>query len=224
VTLDSKNPYTVTQYEDTMDSTEVRRLWEDQQGEYSPDYYAHYGPNETSEWIREVLDSSVPRDAAILELGCSSGRHLAHLHENGFENLHGIDINPDAFDVMDEMYPELATDGTFRVDAIEDAVPDFGDGRFDVVYSVETLQHLHPDTAWVFEDLARITDALFITVENEGGATEHPQDEPDVNYVNDDVPLYYRNWERIFSDLGFEQVDSKSGKRDTLRAFRSTRN
>ncbi|WP_323190637.1 class I SAM-dependent methyltransferase [Halostella sp. PRR32] len=204
-----------------MDSTEVRRLWEDQQGEYSPDYYAHYGPNESSEWIHEVLDSSVARDATVLELGCSSGRHLAHLHENGFEDLYGIDINPDAFEVMDEMYPGLAANGTFRVDAIEDAVTDFEDGQFDVVYSVETLQHLHPDTAWVFDDLARITDSLLITVENEGGATDRPQGDPEVNYVNDDVPLYYRNWERIFTERGFEQVDSESGKRDMLRAFRS---
>jgi SAM-dependent methyltransferase len=165
----------------------------------------------------------VSRDAAVLELGCSSGRHLAHLHENGFENLHGIDINPDAFDVMDEMYPELAGDGTFHADAIEDVVPDFEDGRFDVVYSVETLQHLHPETKQVFEDFARITDGIFITVENEGDATDTSQGDPDVNYVNDDVPLYYRNWGRIFTELGFEQIDSESGKRDTLRAFRSTR-
>jgi len=206
-----------------MDSTEVRRLWEEQEGEFSPDYYAHYGPNETSEWICEVLDSTVSRDAAVLELGCSSGRHLAHLHENGYENLHGIDINPDAFDVMDEMYPELAACGTFRVDAIEDVVPEFEDGRFDVVYSVETLQHLHPETKQVFEDLARITDRIFITVENEGDGTDASQGDPDMNYVNDDVPLYYRNWGRIFTELGFEQVDGESGKRDTLRAFRSVR-
>lgn len=206
-----------------MDSDDVRREWEERSGEYSPEYYAHYGPNETSESIRSALDRFLDRDAAVLELGCSSGRHLAHLYEHGFENLTGIDINDDAFDVMRDAYPALAAHGTFYHGAIEDVIADFDDGRFDATYSVETLQHLHPDTEWVFEELARITDGLLITAENEGENGRRPPTEPDVNYIRDDLPLYYRNWNRVFTELGFEEVDVESGERDTVRTFRSTR-
>ncbi|MXV61644.1 methyltransferase domain-containing protein [Natronorubrum sp. JWXQ-INN-674] len=212
-----------------MDSTAVRRRWEERSGEYSPEYYAYYGPNEMSETIRSILERFVARDASILELGCSSGRHLAHLHEHGFEELAGIDVNNDAFEVMADTYPDLAAAGTFYHDSIENVVGQFETGQFDVVYSVETLQHLHPDVEWVLEDLARITDELLITAENEGesegepeGESQDNQTQPDVTYVNDDFPLYHRNWNRVFTELGFLEVDVRSGKRDTVRTFRPT--
>lgn len=205
-----------------MDSNDVRRQWAERSGEYSPTYYAHYGPNETSNAIRRTLDRFVDRNASILELGCSSGRHLSHLHEHGFENVAGIEVNDDAFDVMEEVYPDLATDGAFYSDAIENVVADFDDNQFDAVYSVETLQHLHPDVEWVFEELYRITDELLITVENEGEPGRTRSDEPDVRYINGDFPLYYRDWNAIFTGRGFVEVDEKAGQRDTIRTFRTT--
>ncbi len=199
-----------------MDSNEVREHWAEQSGEYSPDYYAYYGPNETSESIRTHLDSYLGSNPTILELGCSSGRHLSHLHDNGYENLHGVEINGEAFDVMAETYPDLADRGTFYHDAIEEVVGEFGDGQFDAVFSVQTLQHLHPDDEWVFAELARITSDLVITVENERKADENA-----VKYINDDFPLYFRNWNRIFTDLGLVEVDSEQTDTDVLRAFRT---
>lgn len=205
-----------------VNSNEVRRQWAERSGEYSPEYYAYYGPDKTSELVRSILDRFVDREASILELGCSSGRHLSHLHEYGFENLVGIEINDDAFDVMEEAYPNLAAHGTFYLDGIEDIVGDFDDRRFDAVYSVETLQHLHPDAEWVFEELSRITDDLIITVENEGENTHLRPAEPEVNYVNNDFPLYYRNWNHVFTELGFVEIDARTSKRDTVRTFYST--
>ncbi|WP_266076307.1 class I SAM-dependent methyltransferase [Haladaptatus caseinilyticus] len=201
-----------------MDPNEVRNRWAERSGEYSPDYYAYYGPNETSESICARLDSRFGSNTAILELGCSSGRHLSHLLDNGYENLHGIEINGEAFDVMAETYPDLAERGTFYHDAIENVVGDFDDGQFDVVFSVETLQHLHPDDERVFAEIARITDDLLITVENEGEDDE--SDEIDVSYVNDEFPLYYRNWCDVFTEFGFDEAESEELERDTLRVFR----
>jgi SAM-dependent methyltransferase len=203
-----------------VDPNDVRQGWAERSGEYSPDYYAYYGPDETSESIRELLDSRVGADAAVLELGCSSGRHLAHLRDHGYDDLHGVEINDDAFDVMAEEFPDLADAGTFYAEAIESVVPQFADDRFDAVFSVETLQHIHPDDEWVFGELARITDDLLVTAEIEDGDHSETDADGDVNYVDDGVPLYYRNWRRIFSDRGFVEVDSGTTRRDTLRAFR----
>lgn len=223
-----------------MDANDVRRQWEERSGEYSPEYYAYRGPDQTSEILRRSLERFIERDAPVLELGCSAGRHLSHLYEHGFNNLSGIEVNDDAFDVMATTYPDLRAAGEFYPDAIEDVVGGFDDDQFSAVYSVETLQHLHPDAEWVFEELSRVTDELLITVENEGtegneGKAKNErtrQNErnyrqtqsngPDVNYVNNDFPLYYRDWNAIFTERGFVEVDARSRKRDTMRVFRST--
>lgn len=201
-----------------MDADAVHRAWHDRTGAYSPDYYAHYGPNETSERVRERLDAAVGRDAVVLELGCSAGRHLAHLYDHGYRDLWGVDINGNAGTVMRQAYPALADVGTFAFDAIEDVITGFDDRQFDAVYSVETLQHLHHDHEWVFDEVARVADELLVTVEVE--ADGDPPPEPAVKYVDGDFPLYRRDWGRVFTALGFEEVESLAAGRDTMRVFR----
>jgi len=205
-----------------VDPEYVRDTWTNRPGEYSPAYYAYYGSDETSTLIHNIVSGYLDCDAAILELGCGSGRHLAHLADHGFENLSGVDINAEAFDVMEEHYPRLATDGTFHCSPIEDIITDFDDGEFDAVYTVETLQHLHPDVEWVFEEVARITDNILITTETEEPVHESPSSDADVNYVDDDTPLYYRDWSHIFTSLGLVEVDTVRGDRDTTRTFRAS--
>ncbi|WP_247001558.1 class I SAM-dependent methyltransferase [Halosolutus gelatinilyticus] len=207
-----------------MDSNDVRKQWADRSGEFSPEYYAYYGPNETSDVLVRMLDRFVDRDAPVLELGCSSGRHLSHLHDRGFENLAGIEVNEEAFDVMADTYPDLADDGEFYPDAIENVVADFEDDRFGAIYSVETLQHLHPDAEWVFDELSRITADLLVTAENESETDRAGSTEPTVSYIGDDFPLYYRDWNAIFTARGFDEVDVSSGQRSTIRTFRRPRN
>jgi SAM-dependent methyltransferase len=203
-----------------MDPDDVRRDWAERSGRFSPEYYAQIGPNEVSETLSSVLTHYVDDTAAILEVGCGSGRHLAHLYEHGFGDLTGIDINDEAFEVMKTEYPALYETGTFHVGAVEDLVSKFDDDAFDVVYSVETLQHIHPDDQWVFEELTRITADLLVTAENEGNSPERGRKETHVSYVDDEFPLYHRNWKRIFTDMGAAQLIRKPTSRDTIRVFR----
>ncbi|GGL37038.1 hypothetical protein GCM10009037_20680 [Halarchaeum grantii] len=202
------------------DPEEVRRDWAEREGEFSPRYYAHLGPNEVSETLAEVLAHYVTEDADILELGCSSGRHLEHLRRQGFENLTGIDLNDESFEVMAEEFPRLHETGTFHVGALEEYLPDVADGAFDVVYTVETLQHVPPEDAWVFEDVARVTSDLLVTAENEGNGPTRGREDTDVSFVNDDFPLYHRNWKDVFSEFGLAQLMREPTKRDTIRTFR----
>jgi len=203
-----------------MDPEDTHRGWADRSGEFSPAYYAQIGPNEVSETLAAVFEQFVREDAAVLEVGCGSGRHLAHLLDAGYEHLTGVDINDDSFSVMADHYPRLADTGTFHIGAIEDVVSEFDDGAFDVVYSVETLQHVHPDNAWVFEELIRVTDDLLITAENEGNSPRRGRGDDEVSLVDDEVPLYHRDWNAVFSDLGLAQLLREPGPRDTVRVFR----
>ncbi|MDG5777058.1 class I SAM-dependent methyltransferase [Haloarculaceae archaeon H-GB2-1] len=204
-----------------MNPDDVRQDWAERSGKYSPSYYAEIGPNEVSETLASVLDHYVADDAAILEVGFGCGRHLERLRRQGYENLTGIDINDDAFSVMDEHYPQLEATGTFHQGALEDLVPEFDDDAFDVVYSVETLQHVHPDDTWVFDDLGRITSDLLVTAENEGNSPERGRGDADVSYVDDEFPLYHRDWKRVFTDVGFAQLIREPTSRDTIRVFRA---
>ena len=197
-----------------MDSHEVRRQWVERDGEYSPEYYAHYGTDATSEFVRSTIDDAVGLDARVLEVGCGIGRHLAALAAAGATDLTGVDVNDEALAVLAETYPDLAERGSFHATPIEEYVPDLADGAFDAVFSVETLQHIHPEAEWVFDDIARVAGDLLVTVENESGEFGA------VNYVDDGVPLYYRDWHRIFTERGFEQVAASAGRRDTRRVFR----
>ena len=203
-----------------MEPDDNRRCWAERSGQFSPAYYADIGPNEVSETLANVFDYYVSEDAAVLEVGCSSGRHLAHLREAGYENLTGVDINDESFAVMADRYPGLAETGTFHTGAIEDVVPEFPDDAFDVVYSVETLQHIHPDNERVFDELPRITGDLLVTAENEGNGPRRGREGTDVSYVDDEFPLYHRDWKRVFSDRGLAQLLREPSKRDTVRVFR----
>jgi SAM-dependent methyltransferase len=204
-----------------MDPEENRRGWAERSGDFSPAYYARIGPNEVSRTLATVCDYYAPENAAILEVGCGSGRHLAHLLDEGFENLSGVDINEAAFDVLAEQYPRLAERGTFHVGAIETVVPSFPDDAFDVVYSVETLQHVHPEDTAVFGELARVAGDLLITAENEGNSPQRGRGGEEVSYVQDDFPLYHRDWRAVFSALGLAEVVCEPTSRDTIRAFRT---
>jgi SAM-dependent methyltransferase len=207
---------------DPVDPEVVRRRWADRTGEFSPSYYAYRGPNETSEAVARLIDRHAGSGASVLELGCSSGRHLAHLRRADVDvdagALAGIELNPDAFDVMADVYPDLAAEGTFRVGAIEDHLPEFDEDGFDVVFSVETLQHVHPEAAAAFDEAARVAGDLLITAENESEATAGSAS-PRVRYV-DDFPLFYRDWNAVFTDRGLTEVAVTETKRDTVRAFR----
>ena len=203
-----------------MDPDDVRQDWATRSGKYSPEYYAGLGPNTISETLVEVIEYYASDSASILELGCGSGRHLETLRKEGYENLTGIDINDDSFEVMAESYPRLSETGTFYTGAIEDVLTRFDDDAFDVVYSVETLQHIHPEDTWVFEELARVASDLLVTAENEGNGPTRGREDTPVNYVDDEFPLYYRNWKDVFADLGFAQLLIEPTSRDTIRVFR----
>lgn len=210
-----------------MNPDDVRAGWAELTGEYSPPYYAYYGPDERSDAVESAMGDHLGATAAVCELGCSAGRHLAHLREKGYTNLSGVDLNQAAFDVLAETYPDLYRSGTFYEGALADVLPEFDEDAFDGVYSVETLQHIHPDAAEVFDEIVRITESVLVTVEIESRPNEKTtttntsaaQEDPPKDVITENVPLYYRNWRSIFEDRGLRQVSETETDRDVVRTF-----
>lgn len=99
-------------------------------------------------WSQEELQTPMFRfkeDVKVLELGCNSGRNLAFFKERGFYHLYGVDINASAIALKDELFKDLSCQ--LECKPIEQFVAEEArDGdKYDLVFSVATLGHIHPD-------------------------------------------------------------------------------
>jgi 2-polyprenyl-3-methyl-5-hydroxy-6-metoxy-1,4-benzoquinol methylase len=94
------------------------------------------------ERIAEVLTPLIPRaDAAILDIGCASGRLLYLLRERGFLDVTGLDPSRGCVDAARRLYDVTVLQGSFA---------DFPavNRSFDVVILVGVLEHIRDlDTA-----------------------------------------------------------------------------
>ncbi len=155
-----------------------------------PDGYI--APIHRSKALLSLL-GSLPKDAAILEVGCNVGRNLAFLHDNGYHNVTGIEISPHAVELLRNTYPQLEPCNILVAPA-EQALPTFSDKQFDLVFTMAVLEHIHPESSLVFENMARVAKSL-LTIEPERHAS-HRQ--------------YPHDIRGIFTGLGFRLTQSVS--------------
>ncbi len=137
-------------------------------------------------------------------IGCNAGRNLDHLHRGGYTNLSAIEISQAAIDLFRSTYPAAAQATEIRVDAVENAVRDFTDGQFDLVFTLAVLEHVHKTSEWVFPEIARITGRLLITIEDE--RTHSWRHFP-------------RNYGTIFGALGMVEVEQIANPPDLPGGF-----
>jgi trans-aconitate methyltransferase len=84
-------------------------------------------------WLTEVL----PRGERAIDLGCGSGRWTDLLLER-FGSVRGVDTSGVEVGMAAERHPEA----TFETRDLMDVNPE-ADGRFDLVFSVNTVHHLN---------------------------------------------------------------------------------
>lgn len=144
-----------------------------------------------SQALLEII-SDLPADARILEVGCNVGRNLAHLYDNGYPGVEGVEINPHAIELLRKTFPQLA-DTRIHLGAAGEVLPGFADDQFDLVYTMAVLEHIHPDESGVFDNMARIGKQV-LAIEPHGRLS-HRQ-------FPHDVP-------KLFADRGLTQVLDK---------------
>jgi 2-polyprenyl-3-methyl-5-hydroxy-6-metoxy-1,4-benzoquinol methylase len=73
---------------------------------------------------------------SLLEIGCARGQRLEQLKNDGWQDLHGIELMPEAV--------RQAREKGFSVEcgAIEDLLPKYPDSSFDVIVTSFVLEHL----------------------------------------------------------------------------------
>ncbi|WP_339227469.1 class I SAM-dependent methyltransferase [Oceanobacillus sp. FSL K6-2867] len=169
---------------------------------------------ERSEFLLKYVEKYVEKKGKVLEVGCNVGRNLNHLYEHGYKGMTGIEISQEAAISLQKTYPKLAEDAVIINSPVEDVIKKFLPNSFNLVFSMAVFEHIHPDSEWVFEEIARITGSYLITVEAEETSRWH---------------IFARNYKTIFENFGFKQVTESNCKEAglglyTLRVFKKVGN
>lgn len=141
----------------------------------------------------------VGKDARILEVGSGVGRNLAALVDAGFKNVEGVEISPHAVKLMRKTYSQLAG-VTVHEGAAEEVLPGLKTDGYDVVVTMATLAHIHPDNSSVFDDIIRIGRQVLV-IEGPGAKT-HRQFPHDYDTI---FGAMHKQWERPLS--GIQGID-----------------
>lgn len=138
--------------------------------------------------VKEALDTRVPKDASILEVGTNCGNQLQILKDMGYTDLSGTDINALAIQTMKNKRPWVGS-----VVAPTDRLP-FFDKTFDMVMTCWTLCHMPPAKYLAaIKEIKRVTRKwVFISEPYSTRETETQKD-------------YY--WSRpVAADIGGEEL------------------
>ena len=110
-------------------------------------YESLYHDAETHNWWfaarrdmikRWLAKYNIPKDAAIIDIGCAGGVLLAELMAAGYNNLTALDYSPEAIALCKER-------GITQAYVMDGHYPDFPDGSFDLVIASDSLEHLKDD-------------------------------------------------------------------------------
>jgi SAM-dependent methyltransferase len=183
---------------------EIHRYWRKPSDDANrPEDYAEMPEMRgRSALLRELVGTRAGDDPNVLEIGCNVGRNLDHLLHTGVRRLTGIEISEPPVKMMRQVYPELASTARILNMPVEDAIKNLGDGEFDLVYTMAVLEHIHPDSEWVFGEMVRVTRNLIITIEDEESVSGRH---------------FPRRYKRIFEPLGMQQIEER--KCDSISGF-----
>jgi 2-polyprenyl-3-methyl-5-hydroxy-6-metoxy-1,4-benzoquinol methylase len=140
------------------------------------------------------------KEANILEIGCSAGRHLNYLHSKGYERLTGIEIGAAAEDEMKKSFPDAYSKTDYIVGNAFEELVKLPTGYYDLVFTRGVLINVAPKWNGIFGEMARVSKAYILTMETEGVYVAFP-----------------RNFERMFRRAGCRQIIYKLYKRQGKR-------
>jgi SAM-dependent methyltransferase len=154
-------------------------------------YLKPIGGDRRTQFLLELMKLYTDTNGNILEIGCNVGRNLNYLFLAGFDKLTGIEISEDAVALMEKTYPEMAKSAKIINTPVEDVIGTFKENEFDVVFTMAVLEHIHPDSKFIFSEMVRITRRNLITIEDEKGISWRH---------------FPHNYKKIFESLGMKQV------------------
>ncbi|MDQ0159586.1 class I SAM-dependent methyltransferase [Alkalibacillus salilacus] len=186
--------------EDKRSLEEIHDYWKN---ESLPEHYLRHSGR--SELLYNHINKYIDESKQVLEIGCNLGRNLNYLYENNYKKLTGIEISEEAINQLKKYHPHLIDHGEIIHSSVENIIEELPTNQYDLVFTMAVLEHIHPDSEWIFKEIARITDAYLMTIEAE--KSEHWR-------------IFPRNYKEIFEELGFKQIEEgKCGKNVGLQAY-----
>lgn len=130
--------------------------------------------------LDSFLTPLVTKNSCILDAGCGDGTGLKFLHDKGYENLYGIDINPNKYNLAKKYI------GDDRVIDSDITKTPFEDKKFDVIWCSHVLEHSY-DPIKSLKELGRICkkDGYILLV------LPYPTPHSEVHCGVNDLRLYY---------------------------------
>jgi SAM-dependent methyltransferase len=99
-------------------------------------------------FAREIARLGLPADAAVLDVGTSTGTNLRMLRERGFANVTGLDFSEEAIRFCREKGLGEVRHGDIR------RMP-FPDGCFDLILATDIVEHIDDD-AQALSEIRRV--------------------------------------------------------------------
>lgn len=117
----------------------------------------------------EVVRHASGPGAPILDLGCNVGRHLNALYKRGFTSLYGVDVQRQAFEHMEAVFPDMKAMAHVEPGTFQDYLPRVPDRFFEVVFTHGKTIELIPPSFPICRHMARAAGKAVVVVINENG-------------------------------------------------------
>lgn len=108
---------------------------------------------------KQILGLNLPKDAAILDVGTSTGTNLRLLRDAGFTNVHALDSSTLAIDYVTRKGLGKVVEGDIC------AMP-YDEGAFDLVLATDVIEHVDDDAGALREiyRVLRPSGRMIVTV------------------------------------------------------------
>lgn len=141
----------------------------------------------TFEKIADDFFVDIDKNVKILEIGCNRGLRLQALQKLGFTNLHGLEINKEAFTVAKENFPDI----NFINSSFEDFLAN--ENEYDLVFTSYVLIHMNPNFLnYVAKKMIKITKKYIF------GLEYYSDTITEVNYRGNSDVLWKQNFPKLF--------------------------
>ena len=134
-----------------------------------PEFFGLFG-SLSNFLIRIMQRHQIPLDISILELGANIGRNIHYFRKSGWLNVTGVEINPRAIELSEEIFP--GTSKHITLVSAQEFLTNQIDDSYDMLFTQGVLMHIPDDS--ILDEMSRVSgEYIFINeVEENHWATE----------------------------------------------------
>jgi len=174
---------------------EAHAFWKDATGKNAPEQYLFGDGTELrSHYLCNKINALKldKKATTILEIGCNAGRNLIALGVEGYRKVFGVEISQKAVDFFTETTADMVWKPQIFCKAAEEFVADLMPYSVDLIYTMATLLHIHPDSEQLFQSIKNACKTHLMLIEYEG---------------SDALTSSSRIWERNYAEIFSEEFD-----------------